>query len=119
MTNALWQYNQRYWPYLVCVGLLLVTYLSLKAPYEGPTVIPGIDKVKHFLAWAVIALPIVCARAKLTLHWLVLLVLYSAVLEVVQPYFSRRMDLFDLAANICGIYSVQVLSVFYRKSVAQ
>ncbi|BDX08260.1 VanZ family protein [Planctobacterium marinum] len=99
----LWLCNKRYWPFIVCTGLLCITWLSLKPPYVGPPGIPGIDKVQHLLAWGMVALPIVVAKPKGVYGFLLLLWLASGLIECVQPYFQRTFDVLDLLANGTGI----------------
>ncbi len=67
------------------------------------------DKIRHFIAYAVLALLLVPAlTGGGRLHkgfgaGLLLLLLYGALIEVLQHYIGRQFDFRDMAANAIGV----------------
>ena len=101
-----------YWGRLTLLLLLYITYLSLHPPADIPITpdIPGLDKVKHALAYGCCALPIAWYRPKGRLTLLMVIFAYSALLETLQPWFLRTFDTMDLLANGAGIVLALLLS---------
>ncbi|MBC7006733.1 VanZ family protein [Photobacterium sp. BZF1] len=99
---------------------LLILFLSLKP--NGPELvsIPHIDKVQHFIAYAVFA--IVAAYAVATkrafYRYGLAIVLFSGGIEILQPYFGRECSLFDLLANSLGVaLGMFIVSLVNNKQV--
>lgn len=73
--------------------------------------------VAHFIAYALLALLCVLVRLArrpdLTLHWklkwTVLLAVYAAADELLQPYFRRHADPLDWLADVAGVLLVMLL----------
>lgn len=94
--------------------LIAITLLSLWPVSELPSV-PGTDKTHHFIGYAALIFPsafygfihfgnITKALLKyLVIHW-VLFVLYSGLIELIQPYVNRYGEWLDLAANSVGLF---------------
>ncbi len=91
----------RYALHLTFLFMAVITWLSLY-PVEFPEM-PGNDKTSHFIAYAACVLPVSFARPK-TLYLILLAVLvWSGLMELIQPYVNRYADWLDLAANAGGI----------------
>lgn len=86
--------------YLTIVFALIIAYGTL-TPIDG-SVIPGSDKWKHFVAFAVFVFPISLFKPKWT--WLIFLigVLYGGAIEIIQPYVNRYREMGDFWANTIG-----------------
>ena len=99
-----------YWLFTL-VLIVLITALSLWPVAQLPAV-PGSDKTHHFIAYGALVFP--CALHFISLkNWLrlsvftLIFVVYSGVIELIQPYVNRYGEWLDLAANslglLCGI----------------
>ena len=70
---------------------------------------PGGDKLHHFLAFGALAFPMAIARPRAAI-WVVLVVLlYGALIDVIQPHVGRHGDVMDAIANAGGAISGSVL----------
>lgn len=104
---------QRYWLMLTLVMLVLVTSLSLWPVKHVPQV-PGGDKLHHFVAYAGLIFPLALSRPR---HWLLPalgFLLWSAVIELLQPSVNRYAEWHDLFANLGGIASGIAAAVILR-----
>ena len=96
--------NDRHWPRIVAATLLAVTVLSLSPLPELP--LPDAaasDKLHHLLAYAALAMPVAAARPRRWVWILMLLLAWSGLIELVQPFVNRHRELADLAANATGL----------------
>ncbi|MCB1763626.1 MAG: VanZ family protein [Gammaproteobacteria bacterium] len=83
-----------------------IGYLSL-VPQTRLPVSPVNDKVEHFAAYLLLAFLALLARRSVREKLLVLLVilLFGAAIEFVQPSFNRQLEVADMAANTGGALS--------------
>ena len=96
--------NDRHWQRIVAAALLAVTLLSLLPLPELP--LPDAaasDKLHHLLAYAALAIPVAAARPRRWVWILMLLLAWSGMIELVQPFVNRHRELADLAANATGL----------------
>ncbi|MGF1737297.1 VanZ family protein [Photobacterium satsumensis] len=105
-------------PLLLYVALIL--FISLKSTGPELVSIPHIDKVQHFMAYAVFA--IVAAYAVSTKRAFykhcTAIVLFSGVIELIQPWFGRECSVFDLLANSLGVVlGMLIAAVMSNKQV--
>jgi hypothetical protein len=90
------------------LALTLVTALgigwgTLSPPGQGASPLPFTDKQLHFMAFALLALPLGWARPRWVL-WLVPVSLgYGAMIELIQPAVGRSGEWGDLLADGLGI----------------
>ncbi|TPE52130.1 VanZ family protein [Amaricoccus solimangrovi] len=107
--------NQRYWPVLVLVLLVLVTAGSLDPGHEPlPGFLPW-DKARHFLAYAAVAFPIALARPR-RWGWMMLGLLgWGLAIEFIQPAVGRDQDMRDFLANSSGVLLAVLLSETLRR----
>ncbi len=92
----------RYWQSLTYVALAAITIASL-FPVEHLPAAPGSDKTHHFISYCLLMLPAALRRPK---HWLGLAlfyILWSGMIELIQPYVNRYGEWLDLFANIGGV----------------
>lgn len=91
----------RYAFHLTFLLVAVITWLSLY-PVEFPEM-PGNDKTGHFIAYAACVLPVSFARPKNLYLILLAVLIWSGLMELIQPYVNRYADWLDLAANAVGI----------------
>lgn len=63
---------------------------------------PGSDKLHHFIAFMVFAIPVSLIRPRRA--WVVFLIALAlgASIEIIQPYVYRSRDIFDFRADAVG-----------------
>lgn len=89
--------------------LALIVGIATLTPQEHMPPAPGSDKLHHFLAFGALAFPMAFARPRAAI-WVVLLVsLYGALIEVIQPHVGRHGDVMDAIANAAGAICGSVL----------
>ncbi|MEZ5537472.1 MAG: VanZ family protein [Thiolinea sp.] len=108
---------QQYWLGLTLVIMASITALSLW-PLETLPDVPGTDKTHHFIAYAALMFPVALRQPRYW-QWLALaLVLYSGLIELIQPFVNRYGEWLDMAANaggvLCGLLLAQLLLWFFR-----
>jgi len=106
----------RYWLPITIFNLFIITLLSLTPLDELPPV-PGTDKIHHFIAYGVLIFPTALKRPH---RWILLavgFVLYSGMIELVQPFVNRYSDWMDMAANSAGIIVGIILAIFIRSYI--
>jgi VanZ family protein len=103
---------RRYWISLTLFILTLITFLSLR-PLEKLPLVPGGDKLHHFIAYAALMFPTALKKPN---SWVIIFLFFigwSGVIELIQPYVNRYGEFRDLAANvgglICGLLLVQLV----------
>src|SRR6056297_1134254 len=90
--------------WIACTGALLITItcLSLFPLPEFPDM-PGNDKSGHLIAYAALMFPAALRRPKYWMLYGLLFIVFSGILELIQPFANRYGEWFDLAANSAGI----------------
>lgn len=99
------------WLLLTIVMILVITGLSLWPLKEMPKV-PGNDKIDHFIAYLFLMLPTALRKPN---KWLLLglsFILYSGVIELIQPYINRHGEWLDMLANASGVVSGIIIARF-------
>lgn len=86
---------------LTAVWAALIGYFTLSAPTGGGGM-PGLDKIQHFVAFAVLALPLCVARPRWTMLIVAAATFYGGGIELVQPLVGRSAEWADLAADAAG-----------------
>lgn len=81
----------------------IIGYLSL-SPLSALPEIAASDKLEHFAAYAVLGfLGVILRRSKRDTFWVLFaIVVYGGLIETIQPYVDRFMELGDFIANTCG-----------------
>lgn len=94
---------------------LAIAALSLTSPGAPEPGIAGFDKLGHFVAFAVLAMPMVYT-GRLPLWQNVLAGLaFGGMIEVIQPYVGRRGEWGDLLADGIGVLSGALAAGMGRK----
>ncbi len=109
-------FARNHWLVMTLVLLAAITVLTLWPAGQLPEV-PGTDKTHHFIAYGALMFPVALRRP---LYWPwagLMIVAYSGIIELIQPYVNRYGEWLDLAANtggvICGVLLAQlVISLF-------
>ena len=86
--------------------LALVVGIATLTPQEYMPSAPGGDKLHHFLAFGALAFPMAFARPRAAIWFVLVVSLYGALIELIQPHVGRHGDVMDAIANaggaICG-----------------
>lgn len=94
-----------YWLAITLAILTVITLLSLW-PLDSLPIVPGGDKIQHFAAYGLLALPAALRKPK---HWLLVglfFICWGGAIELIQPYVNRYGEWLDLAANAGGVVLV-------------
>lgn len=107
---------RRNWVLVTLMVLISISFLSLW-PLQALPDTPGSDKSHHLVAYAALMFPVALRRPR---HWAViglLFVLYSGLIELIQPTVNRYGEWLDLAANsagvVCGWLIAVLMGFFY------
>jgi VanZ family protein len=107
----------RFWQSITLVILALITIASL-FPVEHLPAVPGSDKTHHFISYCGLMLPAAIRRPK---HWLTLVLIFivwSGLIELIQPYVNRYGEWLDLFANMGGILLAIIIAQCLRWFIA-
>lgn len=100
------------------MALALAVAIATLTPADNLPPVPGGDKLHHFLAFGLLAVPMAFARPQAVL-WIILAVsAYGGVIEIIQPYVGRHGDVMDALANAAGAVSGGALGVMLRRAVS-
>lgn len=97
------------WKSLTWVLLAIITVFSL-LPLDALPSAPGTDKTHHFIAYAMLMLPTALRKPA---NWIilgVLFILYSGVIELIQPFINRYGEWMDMCANAGGVICGAILA---------
>lgn len=101
------------WLAITLLILIVITTLSLW-PLQNLPRVPGSDKTHHLIAYAILVVPAALANTNLS-RWLVIVfILWSGLVELVQPHVNRYGEWSDMIANVSGIAIGWVLGMFIR-----
>ena len=92
----------QYWVILTLLLLVVISILSLMPLPKLPSV-PGSDKTHHFIAYAALMFPTALRKPRYWLWIALFFIVYSGMIELIQPYANRYGEWLDLAANTAGI----------------
>ena len=92
--------------------LLAITILSL-VPIPTTTNLEN-DKIQHLIAYAVIAFPIGLVRPHRWRSLLIFCLLWSGIIEIIQPNLNRSGEWLDFVANLMGIWLGIVATLPFR-----
>ena len=101
---------RRHWVLVTLAVLISITMLSLW-PLQALPDIPGSDKSHHVIAYAALMFPVALRRPR---YWIViglLFILYSGLIELIQPTVNRYGEWLDLAANSAGVVCGWIIAV--------
>jgi VanZ family protein len=102
----------KFWRSITLVTLALITVTSL-LPAEHLPAAPGSDKTHHFIAYCALMLPTALRRPRYWFALALLFIIWSGLIEIIQPYVNRYGEWLDLLANTGGI----VLAIIVAQGV--
>ena len=108
----------RHWGLLSVLVLALLTVLSLM-PMSGQLPVGGNDKVMHAFGWGVAIIPASLALGQRVVSVALLFLLWSIVIEFLQPFSGRHFEVADMVANAIGIALGMSLSMGLRKLLSR
>lgn len=100
------------WKVLTLLILAAITVLSL-SPMDALPPAPGTDKTHHFIAYAMLMLPVAIRKPA---NWMLLglfFILYSGAIELIQPFVNRYGEWMDLLANATGVICGATIPVIW------
>lgn len=100
--NAFISLTSKYWWSASLVMLTIVTIASL-IPLPVLPDVPGSDKTHHLISYALVMLPIALHKPRFWFLFALGIVLWSGVIELVQPFVNRYGEWLDLRANLSGV----------------
>jgi VanZ family protein len=100
---------EQHWHQLTFIILAVITLFSLWPVAQLPEV-PGTDKTHHLIAYLVASFPICIKRPQYWRALLLAIVMYSGLIELLQPYVNRYGEWLDLMANAIGALLAVLLS---------
>jgi len=103
--------------FLLCVTLVVITYLATTA-LEFTVVSSSYDKLNHFVAFLVLALLLDFSlpNSRFNTEKIFSLIAYGFSLEIIQHFLPHRMfSLFDISADIIGLFVYALLIPFIKK----
>ncbi len=103
-----------YWLACTAFTLVAITILSL-VPLPTLPSVPGKDKTLHLIAYAALMFPTGLRHPKYWLAIPLVFILYSGMIELIQPSVNRHCELLDLVANTCGLACGLLLAEMFRR----
>jgi VanZ family protein len=111
-----------YWFPVTVMLLVIISALSL-TPLEQLPLAPGSDKLHHLIAYAALSIPLALKKPR---HWWFIVsffLVYSGLIELIQPYVNRYGEWLDMAANslgmFCGLLIAELLNYFFPARLEQ
>jgi len=112
MMTTITSFICKFWRSITLVTLALITVTSL-LPAEHLPAAPGSDKTHHFIAcsdkthhfiaYCALMLPTALRRPRYWFALALLFIIWSGLIEIIQPYVNRYGEWLDLLANTGGI----------------
>ena len=94
---------QKHWLELTITLLISIATLSLWPAAYLPDV-PGSDKTHHFIAYAALMLPAALRKPKYLMVITISFIIFSGLIELIQPFVNRYGEWLDMAANTIGLF---------------
>ena len=112
MMTTITNFICKFWRSITLATLALITVTSL-LPAEHLPAAPGSDKTHHFIAYCALMLPTALRRPRYWFALALLFIIWSGLIEIIQPYVNRYGEWLDLLANTGGI----VLAIIVAQGV--
>lgn len=114
---SLINFIKRHWLVITLCIMTTIAILSLWPIAELPKV-PGTDKSHHFIAYGGLIFPLALRKPKYWLWIAISFVLFSGLIELIQPYVNRYGEWLDMAANlaglVCGAVIARIISYYHK-----
>lgn len=88
---------------IITLGTLLLVSLASLFPAEHLPAVPGTDKTHHFISYCILVLPVAIKQPKFWPTITCFLLIWSGIIELIQPYVNRYGEWYDFYANAAGI----------------
>lgn len=111
--NKLFQMIEKYWLTLSICLLLIITTLSLW-PLGKLPLVPGSDKTHHLIAYTALVFPTALRKPNRWVPLVIFFILYSGLIELIQPYVNRYGEWLDMLANTTGIICGVILATIVK-----
>ncbi|MAL79189.1 MAG: hypothetical protein CMN55_08775 [Sneathiella sp.] len=101
--------------YLWVIGMIALTILSLLPPGNEPSLAGLVnDKIRHFTAYAILALIACHAGRNWPERFILCLIslMLSITIEFLQPLTGRDFEVLDIVANMSGILAGMGMMTF-------
>ncbi|MGB2739654.1 MAG: VanZ family protein [Cognaticolwellia sp.] len=109
MIISITNFIKKFWQSITLLILAIITISSLY-PAEYLPKVPGSDKTHHFIAYCALMLPTALRRPKYWLAFALVFIIYSGLIELIQPYMNRYGEWLDMAANAGGVLLAIILT---------
>tara|TARA_R110000822_G_scaffold26451_4_gene79612 strand:- start:5659 stop:6030 length:372 start_codon:yes stop_codon:yes gene_type:complete len=109
MVLSITNFIKQFWQAITVIILILITVGSL-FPVEHLPAAPGSDKTHHFIAYCALMLPTALRRPKYWLAFALFFILWSGLIELIQPYVNRYGEWLDMLANTGGVFLVVIIA---------
>ncbi|MFN3954879.1 MAG: VanZ family protein [Pararhodobacter sp.] len=76
----------------------------------GPAMPAGMDKIYHFLAFAVLVFPVIVTDTGRWTWVVPVAIAYGGAIELLQPFVGRNAEWLDFGANVSGVLAGAALS---------
>lgn len=95
------------------VTLLVAIFIGIGAlmPMSGAPGPDGGDKVLHFLAFAILVMPITLSGPRQLIWAAPAALVYGGAIEIIQPFVGRSREMGDLLADGLGIVVGAVVGI--------
>lgn len=90
--------------------LLVIAYATLSPMPIAAQRTPGLDKVAHFVAFALLIFPVIVTDTRRWAWAVPLAILFGGVIELVQPSVGRSAEWLDWGADISGVLAGAALA---------
>jgi len=117
MIISITNYIKQFWQVITLLFLVLITVASLY-PAEYLPNVPGSDKTHHFIAYCALMLPTALRRPKYWLAFALFFMVWSGLIELIQPYVNRYGEWLDMAANAGGVLIAIIISQYLAWLIA-
>lgn len=99
------------------LSLLVLAVISISSliPLSQLPLIPGSDKTHHVIAYAGLALPIALRGHQIWFGLLCAALVWSGVIELIQPHLNRYGEWGDLLANGLGLVLGTLVGFYLRR----
>jgi len=103
-----------YWKIYTLIVLLLITFFSLY-PLKQAAIFPSNDKILHLIAYAALSICLGLRKPEKYILILIFFSIYSGLIEIIQPYVNRFMEVEDFIFNNVGLIVGFVFGVIIKK----
>lgn len=116
--TTLINFINRFWQSITLIVLTLITVASL-FPAEHLPEVPGTDKTHHFISYCALMFPAAIRKPKYWFALAIFFIVWSGLIELIQPYVNRYGEWLDMLANMGGVILAIVIAQAIHWYIAQ